>query len=429
MTIRQKSGLLLALILLGTLFLSYYLLGIYRLWDKTRKGLDIQGGIRVVYEGVDTPEMPVTDKAMDQARSIMENRINRLGVVEPVIQRQGERRIVVELPGIKDPEKAIETIGRTALLEFKDADGNIIFTGKDLDPRGIDVEIQGDNQPVVTLQLKGEAVKRFAEATRKAVQFSEEDPKRRIGIYLDGELVQNPSVREPIESGRAVITGYESVEEARRVVIALQSGALPVKLRIIENRTISPTLGADALKKSEVAALIGIAAVAAFMVLYYRVPGFWASFSLLIYIVLVLLLLFSLRATLTLPGIAGFVLSVGMAVDVNVLIFERVREELQLGRTPWSALEVGHKHAFRAILDSHATTLIGAAIIFFLGTGPVRGFAVTLSLGTLVNLFTALLVTRYVLQLMLRAGARPGPLFFGSPRPSPSPAGGERMPS
>lgn len=409
---KRNSGLILALIFVIVAGAGFYFLRINSLWKAVKKGLDIQGGIHVVYEGVDTPGMPVTDKAMDQARNIIEDRINRLGVAEPLIQRQGKNRIIVEIPGIKDPEKAIDMIGRTALLEFKDESGKVIVTGKDLDPRGIDVQIDPSNQVVVTLTFKGDGVKRFAEATREAVKTT---PHKKIAIYLDGVMIQNPTVNDPIENGKAVITGYSSVEDARRVAIALQSGALPVKLNIVENRTISPTLGSDSLKKSEKAAIIGVIVVVAFMFLYYRIPGFWADFTLLCYLLLFLGVLYAIKATLTLPGIAGFVLSVGMAVDANVIIFERIKDELRLGKTIRSALDSGFANAFRAIFDSNATTLLGAAVLFWLGTGLVRGFALTLALGVLISMLTAITLTKFILRLLVNAGMRPGPLFFVAP--------------
>ncbi len=421
---RRNSGLILALIFVAVAGAGFYFIKVDKLWGKIKKGLDIQGGIHVVFEGVDTSGMPVTPQAMEQARAIIEQRVNGLGVAEPIIQRQGERRIIVELPGITDPEKALETIGRTALLEFKDSSGKVIVTGKDLVTRAVGWELDTTrNQWVVTLQFKGDGVKRFAEATRLAASFPETDPRRRIGIYLDGVQLQNPTVNEPIESGRAVITGYASQEEAKRIAVSLQSGALPVKLNLVENRTISPTLGTDSLKRSEAAAVIGTVAVLAFMFLYYRIPGFWADFALFTYLLIFLGILWAIKATLTLPGIAGFVLSVGMAVDANVVIFERIREELRVGKTIRAALDAGFANAFRAIFDSNATTLLGAAVLFYLGTGPVRGFALTLALGVLVSMFTAIVLTRFVLRLLVNAGVKPGPLFFGRP-PAPAAAGG-----
>lgn len=410
---KRKSVLLLALIFFVTAGAAFYFLQVDSLWARIKKGLDIQGGIHVVFEGADVPGMPATSEAMDQAKNIIEERVNRLGVTEPIIQRQGEKRIVVELPGIRDPEKALEAIGRTAILEFKDSEGKVIVTGKDLDPRGVNFNLNtGGNEWVVSLRFKGEGVRRFAEATREAVKFPKEDPRRRIGIFLDGEEIQNPSVNDAIETGDAIITGYATVDEAKSIAVSLQSGALPVKLNVIENRTISPTLGQDSLRRSESAALIGIIAVLAFVFLFYRIPGFWADFALLVYFLLFLGILVAIDATLTLPGIAGFILSVGMAVDANIVIFERIKDELRLGKTIRTALDAGFANALRAVIDSNATTVIGAGVLFYFGTGPVRGFALTLILGVLISLFTAVVVTRYVLRLLVASGLKAGPLFF-----------------
>ncbi len=410
---RRHSGIILAVLTAAVAGAAVYLLKVDPLWGKIRKGLDIQGGMHVVFEGRDVPGMPVTARAMEQARAIIEQRVNALGVTEPVIQRQGERRIIVELPGIRDPEKALEAIGRTAVLEFKDSEGKVIVTGKDLVTRAVGWEIDSNtNQWVVTLQFRGEGSRRFAEATRKAAGFPQGDPRRSIGIYLDGKAIQNPEVREPIENGRAVITGYANQDEAKRVAVSLQSGALPVKLDLIENRIISPTLGKDSLQRSETAAVIGFAAVAAYMLAWYRVPGLWAAWGLTAYLLLMMGALLAIRATLTLPGIVGFVLSLGMAVDANVITFERVKDELRLGKTMRAALDAGFANAWRAIFDSNATTILGALILFWLGTGPVRGFAVVLGVGILLSMFTAITLTRFVLRLLVNAGLRPGPLFF-----------------
>lgn len=411
---RRYSGLILAVLTAAVLAAAVYFLKVDPLWGRIKKGLDIQGGIHVVFEGRDVPGMPVTGRAMEQARNIIEQRVNALGVAEPVIQRQGERRIIVELPGIRDPEKALEAIGRTALLEFKDSEGKVIVTGKDLVTRAVGWEIDPNrpNEWVVTLQFRGEGSRRFAEATRKAVGFPEGDPRRNIGIYLDGRLIQSPMVRESIENGRAVITGYTNQDEAKRVAVSLQSGALPVKLDMIENRIISPTLGKDSLQKSETAAVIGFAAVAAYMLLWYRVPGLWAAWSLAAYLLLMMAALLAIKATVTLPGIVGFVLSLGMAVDANVITYERVKDELQTGKTIRAALDAGFANAWRAIFDSNATTILGAVILFWLGTGPVRGFALVLGIGILLSMFTAITLTRFVLRLLVNVGLRPGFLFF-----------------
>ncbi|MBX6377468.1 MAG: protein translocase subunit SecD [Clostridia bacterium] len=388
---------------------AFYFLYEAPLWDRIPKGLDLQGGVHVVYRASPLPDSPVNDATMTKTLQIMEQRVNALGVAEPVLQRQGADRIIVELPGVKNPEEAIRAIGRTARLEFKDEAGKVIVTGADL--ATADAQILDNGQVVVALRFKGDGVRRFAEATRAAAPTH-----RRIGIYLDGQLLQNPTVQDPIENGQAVITGYTSYDEARAIAVSLQSGALPVALEIIENRTVSASLGSDSLGRSQVAAVVGVVAVAAFMLAVYRLAGLLAVLALTLYLVLFLGVLWAIGATLTLPGIAGAVLSVGMAVDANVIIFERIREELRLGKSIRSALEAGHANAFRAIFDGNVTTLIAAAILLWLGSGPVRGFAVTLGVGVLTSMFTAIVVTRYLLVLLVGAGMRPNWSFFGAGR-------------
>jgi len=380
------------------------------LYTKLKLGLDLVGGTHVVLEAQDTPETPVTPEAMTKALGIIRFRVDKLGVSEPVIQRQGERRIIVELAGVKDPEEAVRLIGKTALLEFQDEEGNTIITGADLERADARLEPgdTGINEPVVKLELEPDARKRFAEATKENVG-------RPIVILLDDEVVQAPIVQDREEVRRKgieepIITGYESMEEAQRVALLLNSGALPVPMKVIENRVISATLGKDSIEKSKLAGLIGAGAVVLFMLAFYRVPGFVADFALLVYVLLVfgLLVLIDLmprvNVVLTLPGIAGLLLSVGMAVDANVIIFERVKEEIRTGKTIRSAVEAGFVRAFRTIFDSNVTTLIGAGVLMYFGAGSVQGFAVTLSIGIVASMFTAIVVTRFVLRQALQVG-------------------------
>ncbi|MCL6451568.1 MAG: protein translocase subunit SecD [Acetobacteraceae bacterium] len=357
-------------------------------------GLDLRGGTHVVLEAQETPETPVTDDAMRQALSIIRFRVDKLGVSEPIIQRQGDRRIIVELAGIKDPEEAVKMVGKTAMLEFKDEAGKVIITGRDLVKA--EAVIDPMNQPVVVLTLKPEAKKAFSEATTANVG-------KPIMIYLDEELVQAPRVQEAgIEEPQ--ITGYEKLEEAQRVAVLLNSGALPVPLKVVENRIISATLGRDSIQASKVAAVAGCAAVALFMLAFYRFPGVIAVFALLVYVLLLMGSLAGIKAALTLPGIAGIVLSVGMAVDANVLIYERIKEEVRSGKTLRAAVDAGFRNALRAIVDSNVTTLIGAGVLFYFGAGPIRGFAVTLSLGIVMSMITAVLFTRVMLRLLMSSG-------------------------
>ena len=370
------------------------------LTNNLRLGLDLQGGVHVVLEAVDTPEATVTAEGVRQAMAVLENRINQFGVVEPVIQQQGARRIIVELAGIKDPDEAVQTLIKPAYLEFKTEEGQVIVTGRDLqdareakDPQSGEVEVNLTFTPV--------GARKFAEATVEATRV---EPHKHIGIYLDGQLLQNPQVREPITTGKARITGYASLEEAHRIAVLLRSGALPVKLEIIEKRTVGPTLGSDSLASSVKAGVLGLGTILIFMIGYYRAPGVMANLALFLYMVLVLAVFTALKVTMTLPGIAGFLLSLGMAVDANIIIFERLKEELRAGRTLRAAIDVGFKRAFVAVFDANMTTLLAAAVLYYLGTGPVRGFAVTLSIGILTSMFTAVTVTRWLLHLLAGTG-------------------------
>ncbi|MDI3297737.1 MAG: protein translocase subunit SecD [Bacillota bacterium] len=386
------------------------------LWQRITLGLDLQGGVHVVYQAEPDRQHPLTPEAMSKARQIIEQRVNGLGVAEPIIQQQGNNRIIVELPGVKNPEQAIRTIGRTAKLEFRDYKGDVIVTGAELVSADPEIDPQS-NQPVVALKFNARGAKAFEKATAAALPYAQasngSDPRGHIGVYLDDKLLTNPQVSAVIPNGQAIITGYSSLEQAKNDAVALQSGALPIPLKIIANQTVSASLGAESLHRSVVAGIAGLLLVAAFMLLYYRLPGFWATVALTIYFLLDLLVLHLIHATLTLPGIAGLIMSVGVAVDANVIIFERVRDELRRGLTLRSALEAGFKNAFRAILDSNVTSLIAVAVLYYFGTGPVRGFAVTLGVGVLISMLTAVLITRYLLRWQVATGIHPGFLMFG----------------
>lgn len=370
-----------------------------------RQGLDLQGGTHVVLEGVSTPNAKVNDDAMNRVQKIMENRVNGMGLTEPIIQREGKDRIIIELPGVKNPDKAIDILGKTALLEFKDEDGKVVLTGKDLKNAREETNQQGQN--LVELEFTSAGAKKFAELT-------EENVGRHISILLDGKVLTSPVVNEPITGGKAVITGSRTLEEAHNLALLLRSGALPVKVQVIEVRTVGPTLGQDSKAKSERAFIIGVSAVVLFMLLFYRVSGFIADISLMAYVIILLFALKMLDATLTLPGIAGIILSVGMAVDANVLIFEHFKEEIRLGKTLRSAMNSGFKRAFITIFDSNLTTIIAAVVLFFFGTGPIRGFAITLGLGVVLSMFTAITMTQYMLRWLIDANIIHNPRFFGA---------------
>ncbi len=374
--------------------------------ESIRQGLDLQGGTHVVLEAEDTDIAKVDDDAMQRVVSIMEKRVNELGLTEPIVQREGERRVIIELAGIKDPDAAIQTIGKTAMLEFKDEDGNTLLTGTDLKDAQAAMN-QQNNQCVVNLEFSDEGAKKFADATLANVG-------RQIAILLDGEVLTDPVVREPILGGRAEISGQRDLEEAQRLAVLLRSGALPVKVNIIETRTVGPSLGQDSKDKSVFAFVVGIAAVLLFMLLFYRACGFIADFSLMAYTLLLLAILKALDATLTLPGVAGIILSIGMAVDANVLIFEHFKEEFRLGKSIRLAMDNGFKRAFTTILDSNTTTIIAAFVLFMFGTGNIRGFAITLGLGVLLSMFTAITLTQYMLKLMVNAKVFENPSIYGA---------------
>lgn len=380
-------------------------LSVKPLSSSIKQGLDLQGGTHVVLEAVDTPEAKVDDDAVQRVVKILERRINELGLTEPIIQRQGERRIIVELPGVKDPEKAIEILGKTALLEFVDETGVTVLTGKDL--KDAQAQASQGTRPEVAIEFTPEGTKAFADLTTKNVG-------RRIAILLDKQVLTAPTVNEPIPGGKAVITGSQNIEEAQRLAILLRSGALPVKVDVMETRTVGPTLGQDSKDKSVKAFAIGIAAIVLFMLLYYRLAGLVANMALVAYVLLLLGALAGLNATLTLPGIAGIILSMGMAVDANVLIFERFKEEHRNGKTMRAAMEAGFSRAFTTILDANVTTLIAAAVLFYFGTGPVKGFAITLALGIIISMFTAITLTRYTLRVLINTNLVKNAKLYGA---------------
>lgn len=382
---RNKSGWRIGIILV-VLIVS----GVFLYTMPFNLGLDLRGGVHVVLEA-DASADTVTGESMAGVVSIIERRINALGVSEPLIQRQGSRRIIVELPGINDQQQAIDTIGRTALLEFKDPLGNTAIDGSYL--RGVNLGTDRYGRPAIDLEFDNVGMQLFAQlTTRYQGQVTR--------IMLDGDELQTVMIREPILEGRAQITGNFTIEEARHMVVLLQEGSLPVPMNIMEIRNIGPTLGQDSIDRSFTAGVIGVILIFVYMLAYYKLPGFVADLALVSYIVILLGVLSAIRAVLTLPGIAGIILSIGMAVDANVIIFERIKEEMADGKRLSSAIEAGFSRAFSTILDSNLTTLITTVVLFYVGTGAVRGFAVTLGIGILASMFTAIVVTRAILNVM-----------------------------
>ncbi|MGD2177418.1 MAG: protein translocase subunit SecD [Anaerolineae bacterium] len=417
-----------------------------------RLGLDLQGGLKVLLAADPAEGQEFEPGSMETARRIVENRVNSLGLTEPVVQAQGERRIIVELPGIENPEQAVETIKGTALLEFVDAGFNplppdtvitttlggpeadesgavtettsltdtaeitptaeitsaadvtgtepaqpqapgqvyeTVLTGAGLAQVGLDRTEQ--NQYIIPFELNEDAAQTFAEYTSSHVgQY--------LCIALDKKIISCPTIREPIPGGRGSISGAFTLEEARNLAIQLRYGALPMPLRVESFNRVGATLGQESVNRSVRAGVIGLSVVLLFMLVYYRLPGGLADLALIIYVLINFALYKLIPITLTLPGIAGFILSAGMAVDANILIFERMKEELRSGRRLTRAIEMGFDRAWPSIRDGQLSTLIICAILFFFGTNfgasIVKGFAITLALGTMVNLFTAVFATR-----------------------------------
>ncbi len=371
-------------------------------------GLDLSGGVHLVYQA-DTSALPDSDRAaaVEATRANIERRVNSLGVAEPIIQtsRAGsDYRLIVELAGVTDINQATSLIGQTAQLEFKETkvatpSGAADFTSTGLTGRDLRLaQVQFDSgkaagQPVVSIEFSPDGAKKFSEITAKNIGKS-------LAIFLDGRLVAAPTVQSVISDGRAIISGNFTPDEAKKLTIQLNAGALPIPIHIIEQRNIGATLGVESIHKSLVAAAVGLVVIWLFMIANYGLKGLLANLALVVYILISLSLIKLIPITLTLAGIAGLVLSIGMAVDANILIFERMKEELRWGRPLKAAVELGFHRAWTSVRDSNASSLITAGLLFWFGTGSVRGFALTLAVGILVSLFTSITVTRSLLRLV-----------------------------
>lgn len=397
---------------------------------------DLSDGRTLVYAMSEPRAKVIKENAVDQALETLRNRIDQFGVSEPTIQRQGSRRILLQLPGISDPQRAKSLIQTTARLEFKLVDDGatsafdeenpgelpsylellykherdpltgrlssgipyilekkILLGGESITDADVRID-QQYNEPYVMLTFDSEGGKRFADITGKNV-------KRRLAIVLDGKVHSAPVIQERIGGGSASITGGFSPEEAHDLAITLRAGALPAPLIMLEERTVGPSLGADSVARGVKSIMYGFIIVVLFMLVYYRVGGLIADFALLLNLVILAGAMGYFQATLTLPGIAGIILTVGMAVDANVLIFERIREEVLNGKTIRAAVDAGFDKAFLTIIDANVTTLIAAIVLFQFGTGPIKGFAVTLTIGVLASMFTAIFVSRTFFYLIL----------------------------
>lgn len=455
---RQRWLLALILVVVG---LAIWVLANYPI----RRGLDLQGGAQLTIQVKTTPEIKqITQKELEAVLSVVENRVNALGVSEPVVQTVGSDQILVQLPGVNDPKEAERVLGGTAQLEFRkqkpgteaqlpieiqireglrqkqeelrtSGDEKAIaenqaalersneaiaqlfesanLTGKNLLDAGYQPTQVGERWEV-TLRFDGPGADAFAQLTKELAGTG-----RSIGIFLDEVLISYPNVgpefaQTGITGGSAVITGNFTAQESRELAVQLQGGALPVPVEIVENRTVGATLGQDSIRSSIIAGIGGLVLVLVFMGIYYRLPGLIADVALIIYAVLTMAVFAFLGVTLTLPGIAGFILSIGMAVDANVLIFERTREELRAGKTMYRSVESGFYRAFSSILDGNVTTVIACVALFWLGSGLVKGFALTLGLGVVVSMFTALTCSRTFLLLLVLGfpGLRQKPELF-----------------
>jgi preprotein translocase subunit SecD len=387
------------------------------------------GNGRIEIRLTETAAQGLRDTAVQQSLEIVRRRIDEVGTREPTIQQQGVDRILVQVPGEKDPDSIKRLLGQTAKLTFHLVDldtpldqalsGNLPASSMILESEETSrpgqvgqqvvrkkVEVSGEslvdaqptyqqNQPVVSFRFDSVGARKFGNITRDHVG-------ELLAIVLDDKVISSPRVREPILGGSGIISGSFSVESANELAILLRAGALPAPLNIVEERTVGPDLGADSIEAGKLASVIALILVMLFMALYYGLFGLAACVALVMNLILIMAILSVLQATLTLPGIAGIVLTIGMAVDANVLIFERIREEARVGKSPMSAVDSGYRQAMRTIIDANVTTLIAAVLLYAFGSGPVRGFAVTLGIGILTSMFTAITLTRLLLSTWLR---------------------------
>lgn len=450
---KLRLGVILLVIILAAV-------AVFPIDGRIKLGLDLKGGAHIVLRALPSAESDgtVTDDEIEKLVAVLRNRIDQYGIVEPQIQREGGDRVAIDLPGIEDPEAALELIGRTAVLEFREVTGagpslpppvvrenysseedytravnnwnelntnalreieelerrsaeeKDVLTGRD--ERGslyllgkmyvgggdlVDARVTYDElqHPAVSLRFSKDGATAFEEATGANIG-------RQIAIVLDGSIISAPVVRSRISGGEAQITGSFTAEEAARLAVMLRAGALPVGVEVLENRSVGPTLGEDSVRSGIRSGLIGAALVALFMLIYYGMLGIAADLALATAMLLLVALMIAIRSTLTLPGIGGIILTIGMAVDGNILIYERMKEEFRSGKSVLSALDSGFRKALVVILDSNVTTLIAAAVLFYFGSGPIRGFAVTLSLGVITAMFGNLVVTKAILQILLK---------------------------
>lgn len=389
-------------------------------------GLDIEGGVVVVFEAETDKTGTDLEELMTQTIEVISRRVNAMGLTEPNITKQGDKRIRIELPGVSNAQDALSIIGKTAQLEFRLVqNGEYALSGMAVDDFKSDFVVGGDSvekaftslgdkgQYAVSLEFNAEGAKAFAEGTKEAFN-STSGSARQIAIILDGEVISAPVPSVVISDGKAQITGSFTLDEAALLSSLIRGGALPAELNEVQTSVIGATLGIDALKSSVNAAKIGLALVVLFMIGYYRLPGVVASLALVLYSSVVLIIMVYFNATLTLPGVAGIVLGVGMAVDANVIIFERLKEELANGKTLRASLDSGFSRALRTIMDANVTTFIAAIVLYNFGEGPIQGFAVTLMIGIVTSMFTAIVVTKTMLKSLSDFKALNNKKFYGA---------------
>lgn len=371
-------------------------------------GLDLRGGVHVVLQAQPQKNGPaVTVEDMAKAKAVIEQRVNGLGVSEPYLQVDNQnKRVIVELAGVSDPDKAVSVLQQTAKLTFRDPQGKILMDGSKLKDAKAAAGTGTNGGFVVHISFTREGATEFAKITSDYLN-------QKIGIYLDEKMIQNPTVSTPITDGEGQIEGYSSLQEAADYAVMFRSGALPVSMSIVEKRQVGALLGADSLTRSMNACLYAVIFIFLFMLILYRLPGVVADFSLVVFSLIVLWALYAIGTVLTLPGIAGFVLSIGMAVDLNIIVYERIKEEIKLGKSLRAAVDAGFSRAFIAVFDSNITTLFAAAAMFFLGTSSIQGFALTLIIGIIASLFTAITFTRWIMRWIVGANPQIRKFWFG----------------
>lgn len=441
MTGRRKYVITIALVL--ALVAGAYAT-IFPIKKSTRLGLDLQGGVSVILTAKDTPGSPVNEDSMRQAEMIIRNRVDGIGVGEPEIQRQGDRNILVQLPGIKDPEDAIKLMGKPAMLEFaivndkyanitdNEVDpqtgkkispnlnelkrkgepvlGPVLLTGKDLKSARQSFAGQVGSTPVVEFELTPDGSKKFAQVTSANIN-------KRLAIILDGDIKTAPNIKSAITNGKGVIEGIGDIEEAKQTALVLQTGTIPVKMEMSEIKNVGPTLGEESLKAGLIAGIVGLILIALYMVIIYRGLGLVTVVALTIFTSLfwglIALMGRYYQWNLTLPGIAGIIVSIGIAADSSIIFYERIKDEVRSGKTFRTAVDSGFTNAFKTMLDADLVTWLTAGALFLIGVGTVKGFALTLSLGLMVDMFTLFFFTRSVLGVLAHQWPKKSPALLG----------------